>query len=54
MKNTDNKEPCPVCGKMISRDWINNHIGVTAFYERKSRLQKSKDHVNYQFSKLKK
>ena len=54
MKSSETKVECPVCGVLVSRDWLNNHIGVTAFYERKGSLQKSKEHANYQFSKIKK
>jgi hypothetical protein len=52
MKSSEIKEKCPICGKLVGKEGLNKHISITAFYEKRGNLQRSKDHLNYKFSKL--
>ena len=52
MKSSELMTECPVCGKLVSKEWVDKHIIRMTYLEKTSKLHRSKDHVNYQYSRL--
>jgi hypothetical protein len=47
MKSSEVLASCPVCSKMVSKEFMEHHIANKARWERKSNLQTNKLHENY-------